>query len=321
MAKIIRPGVDEAISPAHGVSRDGQPLSYNRAPAPDLAPWIARLYATKVDAPENYRLDCGLFNETAVVRVQLAGDWTAKTAHGQLSLGRAALLFGPQTQRMPISVTGSFISVGYALRPGALTVLKGPRMKESLDRIYSQAEMGEFGVWLLARLERETQPEAWLQALEEGMRIWVDKYGCGVPDPITTQFEAVAFANPSISVAQFAKDCGVGERTVERTILRDFGMSPKQVLRRSRALDMASYLRGVADRDEADELTLRYYDQSHMIREFTQLFGMSPSQFVTTAQPLMTLGLESRQARRLEAIARIAPGGARPWEVAVESIK
>ncbi len=97
---------------------------------------------------------------------------------------------------------------------------------------------------------------------------------------------------------------------------RDFGMAPKQVLRRARALDMASHLRGVADVDEAEELILRYYDQSHLIHEFVELFGMSPRQFVATPQPILTLALESRQARRLEAIRRLEPGARRPWEAA-----
>jgi AraC-like DNA-binding protein len=91
-------------------------------------------------------------------------------------------------------------------------------------------------------------------------------------------------------------------------------MSPKQVLRRARALDMASYLRGVADSEEADELALRFHDQSHMTREFTDLFGMTPRQFVKTPQPLMTLALESRQARRLAVLERLAPGQTRPWQ-------
>jgi len=90
-------------------------------------------------------------------------------------------------------------------------------------------------------------------------------------------------------------------------------MPPKQVLRRARALDMASHLRGVADQAEAEELALRYYDQSHLIRDFTQLFGMSPSQFVARPQPILTLALESRQARRLELLERVPPGGQRPW--------
>ena len=112
----------------------------------------------------------------------------------------------------------------------------------------------------------------------------------------------------------FAAGNDISARQLERTIRRDFGLPPKQLLRRARALDMASHLRGVADEAEADELILRYYDQSHLTREFTSLFGMSPRQFVEATSPLLTLALESRQSRRLEAIERLAPGDPRPWQ-------
>ena len=123
-----RPAIDPSIVPEQGVTKDGQPLSYNRAPAPDLAPWIARLYVTKVVAPADYTLSCGIFNDTPFVRIQLAGVWTAETATGPEAMGREALFFGPQTKRMPITVTGSFISVGVGIRPGACTALRGPRV-------------------------------------------------------------------------------------------------------------------------------------------------------------------------------------------------
>ena len=116
------------------------------------------------------------------------------------------------------------------------------------------------------------------------------------------------------SFADAAAACGVERRKLERVVNRDFGLAPKQVLRRARALDMASFLRGVADKDEADEMALRYYDESHLIHEFTELFGMSPSQFVKRPQPILTLSLEARQARRLETLNRLAPGQTRPWE-------
>jgi AraC-like DNA-binding protein len=314
MSKPLSPAVDTAILSAHGVTRGGQPLSYNRAPEMDVAPWIGRLYAAKVAAPDDYRLDCGLFNDTAMVRVQLAGHWTAETAIGLRQLGRAALIVGPQTRRMPVSVTGAFISVGYSLRPGASRALKGPRMAEILDRFIYPEEIGFGPDWLLSSLDSNDDPEGWVQILEEGMRRWVRSVDAAHPDELTVRFENQSFVNPARSIADFAEEYGVGERTVERIVLRDFGMSPKQVLRRARALDLASYLRGVADHDEADQLMLRYYDQSHLIREFTELFGMLPSQFVATPQPLLTLGLEARQARRLEALERIAPGAKRPWE-------
>ncbi len=314
MAKRVNPAVDKIIVPEHGVSRDGQPLSYNRSPASDLSPWVARLYATVVDAPDDYRLSCGLFNDASTFRFQLKGLWTADTLDGIKSLGRSALYFGPQTRRMPVSVTGGFISIGFSLRPGAGYALMQVKNAQFADRMVTCEDLSLPGEAVLQALEKESKPEEWLHTLEGMIRGIVDRYGGKEPDPITRRFEMAAYADPRINIADFARECGVDKRTVERIVSRDFGMSPKQVLRRTRALDMASHLRGVADDAEADELALRYYDQSHLIREFSELFGMSPSQFVSTPQPILTLALESRQAWRLELLKRLEPGAPRPWE-------
>jgi len=317
MRKQAKPAVDPAIHPLNGSTRSGQPLSYNRAPSPDLAPWIGRLYATMVDAPPGHRVDCGLFNDAATVRVQLKGLWEAQTADGPRRYERAALFFGPQSRLMPLSVTGSFISVGFTLRPGSGHAMRGIDTADYIDNLLHCDEIGLGGtqaLQALGALEPLGDPEAWLRALEELIRHGVAAEGGRRPDPVTARFEALAFTDPQANIADFARSCGISQRGLERIVRRDFGLPPKQVLRRARLLDMASHLRGVADSAEADELALRFYDQSHLIREFTKLFGMSPRQFVARPQPILTLTLESRQARRLEQIERLLPGDARPWQ-------
>ena len=313
MRKRTPPAVDAALTPRN-VSRDGQAISYNRAPTADLAPWIARLYAAVVEAPTDHVLSCGLLSDTSMFRIQLKGRWTAQTADGERTDERAALFFGPQTERMPIRVTGGFVSLGISLRPGTGYALRKMKTADYMNRIVRCEEMGLPSDAVLALLDRQAEPEDWLQSLELFSRKIVEAARGTKPDPITAAFEAVSFTNPSMSIAEFAREIGIEQRRLERIVRRDFGMPPKQVLRRARALDMASHLRGVADHAEADEIALRYYDQSHLIREFTALFGMSPSQFVARPQPLMTSALESRQSRRLEAIERLKPGAARPWE-------
>jgi hypothetical protein len=125
MLKAIKPAVDAAVKPRGPFAR-GQPLSYNRAPAEDLAPWVGGLYATHVELPENYCLDGGLLSDTSFVRIQLAGHWHAQTADGRVERGRSLLVFGPNTRMMPVRVTGSFLSVGISLRPGAAMRCAGP---------------------------------------------------------------------------------------------------------------------------------------------------------------------------------------------------
>jgi AraC-like DNA-binding protein len=249
-----------------------------------------------------------------MLRIQLRGDWTAETAEGRREVGRAALFFGPHTFRMPIAVKGSFTSVGLSFRAGACHALGGVRLDTMCDRIAPLEMLGLCREEWMGLFPRDGTPEDWCTAMEHAMRRLIARTGAAEPDPVAASVEAAAFANPEITVARLAQQCGIEQRRLERLVRRDFGLPPKQVLRRARALDMASHLRGVADHDEAEALALRYYDQSHLIREFTALFGMSPRQFVDLPQPLMTLSLEARQARRLEAIARIAPGDIRPWQ-------
>lgn len=314
MQRKVLPALDPTIAPQQGVTRDGQPLSYNRAPTADLAPWIARLYVTKVALPRDYTLSCGLFNDTACVRIQLSGQWTAQTADSPQEFGRVAAFFGPQTRLMPVSVTGSFISLGMALRPGASTALRGPRIGDFVDRLTPTTTIAMPSDQVLSLIDPDASPEDWLQTLEDLVRRRVERMGRTLPDPVACHFEEIAFSDPGMTVSEAARVCGVERRKLERVVSRDFGMAPKQVLRRARALDMASHLRGVADSEEGEELALRYYDESHLIHEFTDLFGMSPRQFVVKPQPILTLALESRQARRLEALHRIEPGMTRPWE-------
>ena len=309
----MEPGVDPAVATRLGQSRDGQPLSYNRLPAPDLAPWVAWLYVTKVQMPADYTLACHLFNDTAFIRIQLQGQWTVETAEGLRQNGRAALHFGAHSRAMPVSVTGSFISLGLAIRPGAGHATTGHPAKDFVDRITDCAELGLPIARLLDKLDPDGEAEDWLQVLEQGVRDFLAHTKAPRPDPVTTRFERLALIDPAASVADFAQECGVSQKWLERLCQRDFGMTPKQVLRRARALDMASHMRGVADADEAEALMLRYYDQSHLIRDFTQFFGMSPGQFCRTPQPLMTLALESRQSRRLALLDRLEPGAAKPW--------
>ncbi|WP_226015997.1 helix-turn-helix domain-containing protein [Novosphingobium sp. FKTRR1] len=314
MYKISRPGIDRSIASASGATRDGQPLSYNRAPSGDLAPWVARCYVTIVDAPANHHLSCGLFNDTACLRIQLRGKWTAQTADGVEQMEQAALYFGPHSRRMPISVTGSFISVGASLRPGAAHALGGAATSEHVDRLTPIEALGLFSERWLRLFDPAADAESWIQAMEHELRRQFVRRGAAEPDPFVGKLEAAAFVDPTISVKRFADEAGIEQRRLERLVKRDFGLTPKQVLRRARALDMASHLRGVADREEAESLALRYYDQSHLIRDFGALFGMSPRQFVERSQPLLTLGLETRQSCRLEMLERLAPGDIRPWQ-------
>lgn len=312
MIQSSRSAIDPRIAPAFGVTRDGHPMSYNRAPSPDLARWIARLSVAKLQMAPGHTLACGLFADTAGIRIQLSGAFELQVRDGVQHHTRGALFCGPQSRLMPVRIRSDFVTIGIALRPSACTPLMGPVVPEYVDRVVPTRTWSP--EYLVSLFDPAGTPEEWLTTLENLFRQKLAELGDIAPDPVTARFEEIAFTDPAMSIAQAARQIEVDRRRLERLVVRDFGMPPKQVLKRARALDMASYLRGVADGDEAEALTLRYYDESHLIREFVELFGMSPRQFTSQPLPLLTLTLEARQARRLEMMKRLTPGAKRPWE-------
>ena len=303
---------------AYGHARNGDPLSINRAPADDISPWVARIYATDIDADANNVVHCGILSDTPVLRVIFRGEWTAETIYGTGRYKRTAVFAGPQTKVMPVTVRGPFAVLGVALKPGAVDALGGPPIAETLDRVIYYDEIYGDQPWgksetLIEWFDPTGPPERWLAVADKLLRQLIAVHGGHKPDPIIAAFDKAAFADPNLNIAAFAKDHGIGQRRFERMVKRSFGQTPKQVLQRARALDIAANLRGVADDAEAEEIALRYYDQSHMIREFSRYFGVTPKQFARTPAPLMTLTLEARQARRLEVLGRNHPGMLPPW--------
>lgn len=292
----------------------GLPLSANRAPADDLKPWVARVFTTAVEMTPAEGLQCSFLSDSPALRMLFSGRWEAGTMDGFRTYERETLLFGPQSRAMPVMVEGSFSTLTVILCPGATRAFDPLPLETTVDRILPLAELGLNSEALFARFEGKEDPEERLLEIEQVMREYIARKGAPEPDPITTAFDMAALADPNLRVGAFAEEQGVAQKTIERIVKRDFGMTPKMVLRRARALDMAATLCGVADKEEVEELALRYFDQSHLTRDFLAFFAMSPTQFAAKPRPLMTLALEVRQARRLELLGRLDPGERRPWQ-------
>ena len=308
-----------SLRSALGHTVNGAPLSDNRAPVDELSPWIARIWATNVTLGPEQKIDCGMFFDTPVLRVIFQGDFVAHTVYGAGRYSTSAVFCGPHTKRMPVSVSGNFATLSIALKPGTVESLGGPPIADTLDRVLRYEDIyGDTHWWatseqLIEWLDPEGPHERWQRVAEKLFENLLDIMGRPKPNPVIEAFDVAAFADSNLNIADFAEEHAIGRRTLERLIKRAYGLTPKQVLRRARVLDIAANLLGVGDDGEAEEFALRYYDQSHMIREFSSFFGMTPKQFVSRPQPLMALSLETRQCRRLEVLGRQSPDESPAW--------
>ena len=301
------------LAPLSGTSRDGLPLSENRAAAEDIAPWVGRLVSAKATNDPDMLITCGMCNDMNYTRYIFNGRWTAMSADGHDSYAREVLQFGQHSKFMPLTCTGDIMSAGFGLRAGAFFALTGRSAAETTDRIERIDIFGLLADDFRDVLSEDYAPSDWNLAMEEVVRRYIARHQPDPPDPISTAFEFAAFADPTQSLGEFAERQNISLRTLERVVKRDFGLTPRMVMRRARALDLASALCGVADTQEEEEMMLRFFDQSHLIREFASFFGVTPQKFRAQPRPLLMITLEQRQARRLEELERIAPNAHRPW--------
>lgn len=301
------------LAPMSGASREGLPLSENRSASEDLAPWVARLVSAKATNAADIVITCGMCNDLAYTRHIFNGRWTAMSADGHSAYENEVLQFGQHSKFMPLSCTGDIMSAGFGLRAGAFYALTGRTAHEIVDRIEQTDIFGMLGDDFKEIYSDDYTPQQWNLAMEEALRRYIERHDPPPPDPVSVAFELAAFEDPTQSLADFAEMQNISLRKLQRVVKRDFGLPPRTVMRRARALDLAAQLCGVADEEEEAEMMLRYFDQSHLIRDFAAFFGVTPEKFRSRPRPLLTITLEQRQARRLEELERHEPGKAHPW--------
>ena len=312
--------VPPAITSLTGSTPGGMPLALNRAPRETLRPWIMRIGVTDVALPPGQKIACRTFSEHPVMRMIFGAPWTAVTADGEREFAPdergLPLYFGPNSRHMPLVAHGSFRVVTITCAPGFGSIFSMPPPVETLDRIYRLDPVAcgpGAGQTMLPGYRAQADKRAWLDAAEDQLAAAFAEAAPKRPGPLMTTFETLCLTDPGGSLDAFARDHGITRRTLERTIARTWGVTPHEALRRARALDMAAVLLGVALEEEEQELRLRYFDQSHLIREMRHYFDMTPGQLQHAPHPLLLISMEIRQSRRLEALARIGAGDLRPW--------
>ncbi len=295
------------VVPRTGASHAGAPLSVSRTPAESIAGHVARLFVTIIERPADAVLDDFLLHENAYIRVPVVGTWEAP-ADGTWTRYEGPLLFGAQQRRFPVRARGPVIAAGFAIRPGGWFSFGDAPADALADRVLPVG--GDWGAalrWATADVYDLEQTFARLeQVLRERIAVRA------VPaDPVIAAFERIARIDPLRSVAEIAAEFGMSARRLDRVVRAHFGHLPKTVLRRSRFLDAAAVMRGLAV-PSADELAeLRFYDASHLNREFREFVGMTPAQFRRTPTMLFTPSLEVRQQRkRVELAPHVV---AAPW--------
>ncbi|WP_430445242.1 helix-turn-helix domain-containing protein [Sphingorhabdus contaminans] len=276
-------------------------LSRTYRPSADLAPYIRRFYVFEAPLPDEVVVEDFLLAETAFVRCLLRGDWSAETRPGEWNTAGNIVFFGANSGPLKVRVKGGFAVTGFAIRPSGWHTLFSSPHNQLADQMRPLQELwGELADRMIAGVSQAVDDEGQLAAMERCIRERLELFPGHLPDPQMAQFEIIARTDSTIRIEDAAGQLGLSVRQLERRCLAAFGLTPKAVLRRSRFLDAATALRGFSNPSEIELGALRYYDQSHMNREFRRYTGMTPRVFSKAVTPLQTAGLKLREESRFE---------------------
>lgn len=276
-------------------------LSRTYRPSADLAPYIRRFYVFEAPLPDNVVVEDFLLAETAFVRCLLSGDWAGETGPGEWGTAGKTVFFGANSKPFKVRVKGGFAVTGFAIRPSGWHALFSETHQEVADKMLPLQQLwGALADKMFENMAKAKDDAGQLQAMESAIRERLAAFQPCEADKQMAQFEIIARTDSTIRIEEAASQVGLSVRQLERRCLSAFGLTPKAILRRSRFLDSAAALRGFSSPTELELGALRYYDQSHMNREFRRYTGMTPKVFAESVTPLQTAGLKLREESRYE---------------------
>lgn len=266
--------MSETISSPAGVNGDVPFDLQYFPPDPDLSELVSSFYFARVNMPrfdEYERADRPQF------RFLTAADGEYIFASGHRVPVCRANIVGPTSGPVRAISHCPTQMFGFGMLPAGWAALMGDDSEKLTDRAIDAADI--FGPWI------DEVAMALENAADVAERLVIgNNFAREVlarNEPASLWFirtvDAWLTASPSPQVPDLVGATGMSIRSVERMTKRYYGLSPRMLARKYRAVRAASALaRGEALDDT--QLSDGFYDQSHLIREVKQFAGATPGQ-------------------------------------------
>jgi AraC-like DNA-binding protein len=243
-------------------------------PDPDLAEMVSSFYFVRVDMPlfdESERADRPQFRIMSVPE----GEYIFPDGY-RFPAGRATII-GPTSGSVRAIGNGPLRMYGFGLIPAGWATLMGSHADKLTDRAIDAADL--FGDWIEEVVDAIGNAADTQERLVIGNNFVREILKKNEPAPVwfTRTVDEWLTASPSPQVPELVEATGMSIRSVERMTKHYYGLSPRMLARKYRAVRAASALARGEKLDDA-ELGDAFYDQSHLIREIKRFAGATPGQ-------------------------------------------
>lgn len=263
-------------------------------PPPALGEYVSSLYELRQDVATYDEIERA---DRPQLRIMLSGHGDYVFPDGHRDPATRVVILGPTSGTVRGVGTGPMHVVGAGLLPPAWVAMMGKRADEAVDRALDAEQLfGEAATRLFEAVrdtgctdERFRLISAFIgdasskaDASQIAFTHMVDGWLTGCADP---------------QVDTLAEMAGLSVRQLERMTRRYYGLPPKTLARKYRALKAAMLLARGEDID-AEGVGGSFYDQSHLIRELKRFAGLTPQQIKRRESFLLTEIATGRGALR-----------------------
>lgn len=215
--------------------------------------------------------------DRAQFRIILNGTGRYRLASGIERRAYPVTIVGPTTAPIVAMASEPIRIFGWGMTPLGWAALMGSEAENWIDQILDARRI--FGN-ALSDLQQQLSYAASIeeqftigQAAAEGIFAKADR----APFEFTAIVDQWLLDDVDHEIEQLVAATGISMRQLERMTKRFYGMPPKKLARKYRAL-RAAYKLAAGDSLDDSELGLAFYDQSHLIREIKLFTGLTPGQ-------------------------------------------
>jgi len=263
-----------------------------QAPDQNAETWVSSFYQFSYrgnDLREVERADRAQF------RFLLHGSGHYSFANGFETDAFPVTVIGPTTGPCISSAAEPIAIFGWGMLPGGWAALMGNEAERWIDKAFDARNIfGDAIMEMRERLIAASEPQQrFAIATDAVAEIYRD--ADTAPFAFTAMVDRWLAANIDPDVEQLIAISKISPRQLERLTKRYYGMPPKKLARKYRALRAANRL-ALGDSLNESELGLAFYDQSHLAREVKQFTGLTPSQLKSGSSQLTKATISGRNA-------------------------
>lgn len=241
-------------------------------PEADIADFVSSFYVAHINMPlfdEHERADRPQFRFITRPNGHYIYDDTAR-----FPVCRANII-GPTSGTMRAVQHGPTSIFGFGLLPAGWAALMGPGADKLTDQAMDAADL--LGPWIGEVADALEQAPDDAGRLKLGHQLVRDLLADAEKAPmwLIRLVDEWLTSSPSPKVADLVASAKISLRSLERMTKIYYGLSPRMLSRKYRAVRAASLLARGESLDST-ELANAFYDQSHLIREMKRFAGSTP---------------------------------------------